>query len=71
MFPSQLKKDALRIGERNGKAARTLLQRHNIKVVSESLFGVGHRQIVFDISTGHVWGHQVKPLGSRVRDNRK
>ncbi|HJU71951.1 MAG TPA: chemotaxis protein CheD [Paucimonas sp.] len=71
MFPGKVKKDVLRIGDRNGEAARTLLQRHNIKVVSESLFGVGHRQIVFDISTGHVWGRQVRPLDSKARDNSK
>lgn len=70
MFPGQTKKDALKIGERNGEAARILLRRHNIKVVSESLFGVGHRQIIFDVSTGHVWGRQVRPLDGEIRDAR-
>ncbi|KIF82475.1 chemotaxis protein CheD [Noviherbaspirillum autotrophicum] len=71
MFPGQVKKDVLRIGDRNGEEARALLRRHNIKVVSESLFGVGHRQIVFDVSTGHVWGRQVRPIGSEARNDRK
>jgi chemotaxis protein CheD len=48
------------VGRRNGEAARSLLQAHGIEVVSESLFGEGHRQIAFDIATGHVWSRQVK-----------
>ncbi len=71
MFPGQIKKDVLRVGDRNGEAARVLLRRHNIKVVSESLFGVGHRQIVFDVGTGHVWARQVSPISSEARNYSK
>jgi chemotaxis protein CheD len=28
--------------------------------VSESLFGIGHRQIIFNIGTGDVWARQNK-----------
>jgi chemotaxis protein CheD len=49
------------VGKRNGEAARELLRQHNIEVVSESLFGIGHRQIIFDISKGDVWSKQVRP----------
>ncbi|HJV87156.1 MAG TPA: chemotaxis protein CheD, partial [Noviherbaspirillum sp.] len=70
MFPGQTRNDVLKIGERNGEAARALLRAHKIKLVSESLFGVGHRQIVFDVSTGHVWARQVNPVDSGIRDNR-
>lgn len=49
------------VGRRNGEAARELLQSHGIAVVSESLFGVGHRQIIFDIRSGDVWVRQVNP----------
>lgn len=48
------------IGEKNGAAARALLAAHAIPVVSESLFGVGHRQILFDIANGDVWSRQVE-----------
>ena len=51
----------LTVGRRNGEAARALLQQHGIKLVTESLFGVGHRQIIFDVSKGDVWSRQVRP----------
>ena len=62
MFPGHVRDMTQNVGKRNGEAARELLQAHRIPIVSESLFGVGHRQIVFDISTGHVWARQVKPV---------
>lgn len=61
MFPGQFRAGALHIGRRNGEAARALLQAHGIPIMSESLFGAGHRQIIFDVSTGDVWSHQVRP----------
>ena len=61
MFPKQTRKGLMHIGRKNGEAARALLHAHGIPIVSESLFGIGHRQIVFDVSTGDVWSHQVKP----------
>ncbi|MBK1712907.1 chemotaxis protein CheD [Rubrivivax gelatinosus] len=60
MFPAQHKRGAAAVGRRNGEAARELLQRQGIEVVSESLFGFGHRQIVFDIESGHVWSRQLR-----------
>lgn len=61
MFPRQIRKNTLHVGRRNGEAARALLQLHGIPIVSESLFGVGHRQIIFEIKSGDVWVRQVKP----------
>jgi chemotaxis protein CheD len=61
MFPGQLRAGGINVGQRNGEAARELLQAHGIAIVSESLFGFGHRQIIFDVSRGDVWSHQVKP----------
>ena len=61
MFPGQFRSGAMHIGRRNGEAARALLQAHGIPIMSESLFGAGHRQIIFDVSTGDVWSHQVQP----------
>lgn len=49
------------VGRRNGEAARTLVQVHGIPIISESLFGIGHRQIIFDIRSGDVWSRQIKP----------
>lgn len=61
MFPGQTRGDARNVGLKNGEAARVLLSAHGIPVISESLFGIGHRQIIFDIGTGHVWARQVSP----------
>lgn len=51
------------VGRRNGEAARCLLQAHGIPVRSESLFGTGHRKIIFDVASGHVWSHQARLAG--------
>lgn len=61
MFPGREHADGMRVGRRNGEAARELLQQHGIPIVTESLFGMGHRQIIFDISKGDVWARQVRP----------
>jgi len=54
------------VGRRNGDAAKALLQHHGIPLVSESLFGIGHRQIIFDVSRGDVWSRQVLPSSLEV-----
>lgn len=61
MFPGQSREGALNVGQRNGEAARALLLENGISVVSECLFGIGHRQVIFDVSRGDVWSCQVKP----------
>jgi chemotaxis protein CheD len=60
MFPHQSYSENAQVGKRNGETARELLAAHDIPIVSESLFGVGHRQIIFDIDSGDVWVRQVK-----------
>ena len=66
MFPNQARDGNKHVGLKNGEAARALLQAHGIPIVSESLFGVGHRQIIFDVSNGDVWSHQVHPSGQEA-----
>ena len=61
MFPAQKTSASLAIGRRNGEAARRLLLAQGIEVISESLFGDGHRQIAFDVASGHVWSRQIRP----------
>jgi chemotaxis protein CheD len=61
MFPGRSRAGVMHVGQRNGEAARELLQARNIAVVSESLFGNGHRQIIFDVSKGDVWSRQIEP----------
>jgi chemotaxis protein CheD len=61
MFPGHDRAGAMLVGLRNGEAAREMLQARGISVVSESLFGNGHRQIIFDVSNGDVWSRQIAP----------
>lgn len=66
MFPKQFKSNRVTVGQRNGEAALEMLARHDIPIISESLFGIGHRQIVFDVSNGDVWCHQIPPTSRTV-----
>jgi len=66
MFPDHDRGGALAVGRRNGEAARSLLRAQGIELVSESLFGAGHRQIVFDIDSGDVWARQLPPGGANT-----
>lgn len=59
MFPRNAK--VRDIGMQNGDYARSTLQQHGIHVVSESLFGEGHRQLIFTIRSGEVLSRQVPP----------
>jgi chemotaxis protein CheD len=61
MFPGRGASAAFAVGRRNGEAARALLEARGIELASESLYGEGHRQIMFDVSSGHVWSRQVEP----------
>lgn len=58
MFPAIESGRETGIGHRNGVAAEKLLSEYGIPVVSESLFGTGHRHILFDVATGDVWVRQ-------------
>jgi chemotaxis receptor (MCP) glutamine deamidase CheD len=52
MFPDHFRAGAMNVGQRNGEAALALLNHHGVPIVSESLFGLGHRQIIFDVRNG-------------------
>jgi len=71
MFPRQGRADSLNIGQKNGEAARRLLRSHGIPIVSESLFGVGHRQIIFDVASGDVWARQIEPVAAEPLESRE
>lgn len=58
MFPGLVPASGPMVGRRNGEAAQALLQAAGIAVVSESLFGIGHREILFEVATGDVWSHR-------------
>ena len=69
MFP---RNDKVRdIGLQNGDFARRMLHKHGIHVVSESLFGEGHRQLIFTVRSGEVLSRQVplEPATAHAREN--
>jgi chemotaxis protein CheD len=43
------------VPDRNVAAGRELVQRHGFTVKAEQLGGSGHRQVMFDIWSGHAW----------------
>lgn len=55
MFSTTPKTVASHVGRRNVEAARLLVARHGFTCVAEHLGGTGHRNVVFDIWSGHVW----------------
>jgi chemotaxis protein CheD len=55
MFPSKRNSDARHVGVKNVEAANGLIQRYRLFCVAEHLGGVGYRNIVFDIWSGHTW----------------
>jgi len=61
MFPQPSRVHSPTVGENNGECAHRLLCAHGIQIVSENLFGEGHRQIIFDVARGDVWARQIKP----------
>jgi chemotaxis protein CheD len=69
MFPHYTNGAAHNIGQLNGDGARLLLRSHGIPVVSESLFGIGHRRIIFDVATGDVWAAQTDPQQAALPDD--
>lgn len=59
MFPQFAKSVAGQdVPARNVEAARRLAKEYGFKIAAENLGGNGHRQILFDIWSGHVWVKQ-------------
>lgn len=69
MFPGQRQAGIVCVGKKNGAAARELLRAHGLGIASENLFGVGHRQIIFNVRTGEVWARQA-PLADLAGQDR-
>jgi chemotaxis protein CheD len=61
MFPGR-RSQRPAIGMQNGAEAHALLDGHAIPVLSACLYGVGHRQIIFDIASGDVWSRQFEKV---------
>lgn len=66
MFPNQMRADSGHVGQRNGQAARALLAQHGVPLVAECLFGIGYRQVIFDVNKGDVWSRQIQPSAQEI-----
>jgi chemotaxis protein CheD len=56
MFPSYPKTAAgVSVADSNVSAAHMLVRRHRLQLSAQDLGRSGHRQVVFDICSGHVW----------------
>ncbi len=47
--------DRFQVHDRNVSAAQELVSAHGFQLKAEHLGGHGHRQVIFDIWSGHVW----------------
>ncbi len=59
MFPNRRMEDQLNVGRKNGETAKILLRSHGIPIVSEDLYGNGHREVIFNLKNGDVWIRQM------------
>lgn len=62
MFSARQAASEDHVGAKNVEMARILMKHHGFSTCAEHLGGVGHRNIFFDIWSGHVWlRHQSPP----------
>lgn len=54
------------VHDRNIEAARAMMRHHGLKPKAEHLGGDGHRQVIFDIWSGHAWVKHT-PLPAHAR----
>jgi chemotaxis protein CheD len=64
MFPATNQLRECHVGLKNVEAGTELLARHGLKVSAEHLGGIGHRNLIFDIGSGHVWMKHQEPAQS-------
>lgn len=64
MFPPSNQHRGRHVGLQNIDAGVALLARHGLKVKAEHLGGHGHRNLLFDIWSGHVWLRHQSPASS-------
>jgi chemotaxis protein CheD len=62
MFPNQMLADHLDVGKKNGRAAIQLLRSKNFGIVAEDLYGIGHREVIFNLGNGDIWVKQGSPI---------
>ncbi|ACT51940.1 MULTISPECIES: chemotaxis protein CheD [Methylovorus] len=60
MFPKTAKEFSKTIGCKNIQAVESILKKHGFRCKASHLGGSGHRNISFDVWSGHVWMRHVK-----------
>jgi chemotaxis protein CheD len=55
MFPEVKKGHLMKIGIRNIDRVMTLLKAFHLPVAAQHVGGQGHRSVIFDVWSGHVW----------------
>ena len=65
MFSSHRAVSEDHVGAKNVEMARILMKRHGFASCAEHLGGTGHRNIFFDIWSGHVWVRHQPPVSSK------
>lgn len=64
MFPHLVKAgDCRDVPCKNVRAGRELAARHGLTIKAEHLGGAGHRNVLFDVWSGHVWVRQTPQAG--------
>ena len=59
MFPSRQRCGRDHIGLKNTRAGKSLVQLHGLRCKAQDVGGAGHRNVIFDIWSGHVWVRRV------------
>lgn len=62
MFSAHQAVSSNHVGAKNVEVARRLIKQHGFTSIAEHLGGIGHRNIFFDIWSGHVWVRHQPPL---------
>jgi chemotaxis protein CheD len=62
MFPDTTRLRPQHVGLKNIEVVTGLLAHHGLKVSAEHLGGIGHRNLIFDIGSGHVWMRHQEPI---------
>ncbi|MDP3979558.1 MAG: chemoreceptor glutamine deamidase CheD [Pseudomonas sp.] len=65
MFPGFAKQTAsVTVADHNVAAAHRLVARHRLQLSAQDLGRSGHRNVIFDIASGHVWVRHQRLTGS-------
>lgn len=59
-FPGQTSNNRTSVPDNNIQIGRQLLKQHGFSIKAEHLGGTGHRNIIFDVWSGHVWMRHVE-----------